>query len=105
MQGISFMPLFHGELTKPYCTKILLGFNGNRFGFCEQKILRDKRWKYIWNMTAVDALYDMKNDPGELYNLIHKQEHDVLISDMRKRLYAMPEKEDPNSVFMSVRYN
>ena len=88
-----------GELTAPYRSEILSSFNGNQFGFYKQRMLRDKRWKYIWNMTDVDELYDMENDPWELTNLIHKPEHAELIADMRRRLYNMLETEEPNATY------
>jgi len=102
MQGISLMPIFRGEITRPYRTEVLSSFNGNQFGFYKQRMLRDKKWKYIWNLTDVDELYDMENDPWELTNLIHNPEHAELISGMRKRLYKTLEKEEPNAVYHEV---
>ena len=44
-------------------------YHGNQFGLYSQRMVRDRRWKYIWNATAEDELYDLETDPGELYNL------------------------------------
>ena len=30
--------------------------------------MRNRRWKYIWNATDVDELYDLQSDPAELIN-------------------------------------
>ncbi len=43
---------------------------GNQFGMYSQRMVRDRYWKYIWNPTAEDELYDLRTDPGELHNLI-----------------------------------
>jgi arylsulfatase A-like enzyme len=32
-------------------------------------MVRDARWKYVWNATDVDELYHLQADPGELRNL------------------------------------
>jgi arylsulfatase A-like enzyme len=43
-------------------------YSGNQYGGYSQRMVRDRRWKYIWNLTAEDELYDLKTDPGELIN-------------------------------------
>ncbi|MFN8445988.1 MAG: sulfatase-like hydrolase/transferase [Caldilineaceae bacterium] len=43
---------------------------GNQFGLYSQRMVRDRRWKYIWNPTDVDELYDLERDPAELVNRI-----------------------------------
>jgi arylsulfatase A-like enzyme len=40
-----------------------------QFGLYSQRMLRERRWKYIWNLTGEDELYDLEHDPGELHNL------------------------------------
>jgi arylsulfatase A-like enzyme len=43
-------------------------YQGNQFGLYSQRMVRDARWKYVWNATAEDELYDLAGDPGELRN-------------------------------------
>jgi arylsulfatase A-like enzyme len=33
-------------------------------------MFRDKRYKYVWNPTDLDELYDLEKDPYELVNRI-----------------------------------
>ncbi|MCB0189028.1 MAG: sulfatase-like hydrolase/transferase, partial [Caldilineaceae bacterium] len=47
---------------------IFVTYFGNQFGLYSQRMVRDERWKYVWNATAADELYDISTDPGELYN-------------------------------------
>lgn len=48
---------------------IFATYHGSQFGLYTQRMLRDRRWKYVWNATAEDELYDLDCDPGEVRNL------------------------------------
>lgn len=43
-------------------------YHGSQFGLYTQRMARGRRWKYVWNATAPDELYDTRDDPGELIN-------------------------------------
>lgn len=49
-------------------TSIFSTYHGNQFGLYSQRMVRNRRWKYIWNATDVDELYDLQSDPAELIN-------------------------------------
>ena len=40
-----------------------------------QRMIRNNEWKYIWNTTDIDELYDLRNDPHELYNVTSEEEN------------------------------
>jgi len=46
---------------------------------------RSRRYKY-WADEEFEFLFDMKNDPGEMTNLIDADEHREALDDMRRRL-------------------
>ena len=50
-------------------------------------MIRDDRYKYVWNLTDIDELYDLISDPGEKLNLIAAPEHQERIAQMRRDLY------------------
>ena len=62
-------------------------YNGQQFGLFTQRMIRTAEWKYIWNATDIDELYDIQNDPGELNNLIRNKELLPVITELRKKLY------------------
>jgi arylsulfatase A-like enzyme len=62
-------------------------YNGQQFGLYTQRMLRTDKWKYIWNTTDVDELYDLEQDPYELTNLIYDSSCYELIKEYRQRLY------------------
>jgi len=68
MAGQDLLPLLRGA---PGNREYAFGcYFGNQFGMYSQRMVRDRYWKYIWNPTAEDELYDLGTDPGELHNLI-----------------------------------
>ena len=55
-------------------------------------MLRTEKYKYIWNLTDVDELYDMEEDPYELHNLIYREEYRDVLRELRHSLYRELEK-------------
>lgn len=87
LDGRSLLQLCYGENTSAWRQDILSTYNGQQFGLYNQRMLRTHDWKYIWNATDVDELYDMKSDPYELINLTeHPSSLDVL-AGMRRTLF------------------
>ncbi len=67
-------------------------YHGNQFGLYSERMVRDRRWKYVWNPTALDELYDLDTDPGELTNLATSSEHRGELARLRGRLVAWMEQ-------------
>ena len=67
-RGGSLLPLLAGGQTNGRQAAFSM-YHGNQFGLYSQRMVRDRRWKYVWNATAEDELYDLSSDPGELRNL------------------------------------
>ena len=67
-------------------------YHGNQFGLYSQRMVRNKRWKYVWNGTAEDELYDMENDQGELHNLATSPDCADTLAFLRHRLWELMEE-------------
>jgi arylsulfatase A-like enzyme len=80
------------ELTQPTRTDIFSSYYGNQFGLYSQRMVRDHRWKYVWNATAEDELYDLVNDPGEIINVAFKPQHQAALREMRAKLLRWMEE-------------
>ena len=94
-QGESLRPLVCGNLADPR-EDIFSVYHGAQFGLYSQRMLRDQRWKYIWNPTAEDELYDLQEDPGELRNLAYEPEAASELTRLRGRVVEwMAETGDP----------
>jgi arylsulfatase A-like enzyme len=88
--GHSLVPLLEGEQTNGR-TDILCTYHGNQFGLFSQRMVRDRRWKYVWNPTALDELYDIRSDPGELVNVAGDPHYRDELMRLRHRLVAWME--------------
>jgi arylsulfatase A-like enzyme len=66
-------------------------YYGNQFGLYSQRMVRDRRWKYVWNATAEDELYDLRLDPGEVRNLAVDPAYRTELARLRGRLVAWME--------------
>lgn len=92
-QGENLLPLFDGAQENGR-TDILCMYMGNQFGLFSQRMVRDRRWKYVWNAVAEDELYDLATDPGELRNLAFDPAHRAELNRLRHRLVAWMEAID-----------
>ncbi len=73
-----------GESGKQHIT---CSSNGQQFGLYTARSIRTQRWKYVWNLTDIDELYDLWRDPGEKINLIAELEGSELLADLRHDLW------------------
>ncbi len=85
--GRSLLPLLRGEPAPGWREEVVATYNGQQFGLYTQRMLRTEEWKYVWNATDIDELYDLKRDTDELHNVIADPAHREKIADFRRRLY------------------
>jgi arylsulfatase A-like enzyme len=68
-------------------------YNGLWFGI---RTIRTPEFKYNWNPVGVDELYDLKNDPLEMINLINSSDfQETKKSLQRKLLIYLKQIDDP----------
>ncbi|SDW13627.1 sulfatase-like hydrolase/transferase [Paenibacillus sp. CF384] len=76
--------------------EIVASYNGQQFGLYTQRMIRTRTWKYIWNLTDTDELYDLQSDPAELANVIGEAANGEVVAELRQRLYdRLAADEDP----------
>lgn len=68
-QGLSLLPLLRGEEQPERDDFAVSSSNGQQFGFFCNRSIRTKEYRYVWNLTDVDELYALPEDPGEKRNL------------------------------------
>ena len=94
-QGQSLLPLLE-DPGRTGRQDIVTMYHGNQFGLYSQRMVRDSEWKYVWNATAEDELYDLQSDPGEITNRATDPVCSGELIRLRERLVAwMEEVQDP----------
>lgn len=86
LDGISLMPYLCGEQAESIRKYAMVTYNGQQFGLYTQRMIRNEKYKYVWNPTDMDELYDMENDPAELVNLALCQEYGDVLKTLRADL-------------------
>ena len=95
MQGRSLVPWLRGDTVADWRQHVTSTFNGAQFGLYNMRMLRDRRWKYVWNPTDLDELYDLESDPWELKNRIAEPALQPRVQVMRHTLLeALTEQDD-----------
>jgi len=86
-EGKDLTPLLKGdELSSS--VPVFAQYNMENFGIAHLRMVRFEDWKLIKrfglsaNADLVDELYNVKNDPGELNNLIDQNEHQTIREEL-----------------------
>ncbi len=84
-EGRSLLPVVGGDDPNPP-QEVFGMWHGGQFGSYCQRMVRTRQWKYIWNPTAEDELYNIDTDPGELLNVACDEANASVLKDLRGRL-------------------
>lgn len=102
--GISFSTPVHGRSLLPLCSQnnnmkwrddLMCETNGCFIAHLGRLIVTD-RYKYVWNYKDLDELYDLKEDPYELNNLVNNEEFAEILMDLKTRLEKWRQNTDDN---------
>ena len=103
-QGKSFKSILENESHQDNWDYAFSTYNGQQFGLYSKRMIRDSKWKYIWNPTDRDELYDLENDPFELENLSGDESLIQVVKQYRSQMFKLFEKlEDPTVTNPMVR--
>ncbi len=82
VHGKSFLPILEGEKI-PWRDTIVVEFNGVNSLATSMATVRKGEFKYGWNCSSKDELYDLSKDPYEMKNLIGDRRFSGKIKEMR----------------------
>ncbi len=86
-QGKSFSQQLFGKESTDSRNFVFSTYNGQQFGLYSQRMVRDDKYKYVWNATDIDEFYDLENDPFELENISGRAEEQENIKQYKKKLW------------------
>lgn len=85
--GRSLLPLVSGKAVDDWPTAIIAEFHGHHFPH-SQRMIRDERYKYVFNPESINELYDLDVDPFELHNVYEAPSYRTVRDGLSARLYA-----------------
>lgn len=95
-KGSSLLPLLKGETPDNWRKYAFSNYNGQQFGLYVQRMIRNNKWKYVWNMTDIDELYDLEKDPWEMKNVVGEKSYANILKKLRHDLYDdLMKRKDP----------
>ncbi len=86
LDGKSLLALLQGEEPEHWRQDIFCEFHGYEPALCTIRMVRDERWKYVYNPCSEDELYDLVSDPGELYNLAGLLGYKHILRRMKEKM-------------------
>jgi arylsulfatase A-like enzyme len=108
MQGRSLLPLFKASMPS-WRNSFLIEYYSDRvfprilqMGY---RAVRNKRWKYIHylELEEMDELYDLKNDPYEMKNLINHPGSQRALAEMKMEMGRLMKETNANSSGLGMR--
>lgn len=108
--GRSLLPLFENQNRSDWRDEILGAYYGGEYLYT-QRLLINKRYKYVFNGFDIDEFYDLERDPEEMHNVAYVPEYQPEADDARAALYELmanfedPYGDRPAGGFRSDRYD
>ncbi|MFI3212764.1 MAG: sulfatase-like hydrolase/transferase [Eubacteriales bacterium] len=89
--GHSLLPYLKNEKPKVIQDAFFTQTNGNEL-YGIQRSVTTKEWKYVYNGFDYDELYDLKNDPLEMYNVIGEYKESEILKELSLKLWKFARK-------------
>ena len=105
LDGRSLAPLLRGESVERWPDSVYCEHHGEVWGYQSQRMVRTKRWKYIYDPHSVDELYDLEGDPGELVNRAEEPGCREVLREMQARLLGWNDATGDMFQWRWVRWN
>ncbi len=94
-EGQNLLDLASGHIESPR-EDIFSMYQGCQMGLWSLRMIRDEEYKLVYNATARPELYDLREDPGELNNLVDDVNYTAQLGYLSERLITwMEQVSDP----------
>lgn len=87
IDAVDLKPLLDGT-AEVWADSVYAEYHGDVWGPYTQRMVRTHDWKYVYNPYDLDELYDLREDPFEMTNLISDPNSAGRLLEMRGRLFG-----------------
>lgn len=84
--GKSLVSFLKGEEPESWRDAVFTQTNGNELYGIQRSVMTEE-WKYVYNGFDYDELYNRKEDPDELRNLINDSQYQPVVRELCKRMW------------------
>jgi len=95
--GASLAPFLRDETPVEWRDEIQTQCNGVELYFTQRSVMT-KDWKYVYNGFDYDELYDLRNDPHEMHNLIDDPSCRPVVREMCRRMWRFAQREEDAAI-------
>lgn len=85
--GLSLEPFLVGSRPDTWRQELYTQSNGNEQYGIQRAVFNDE-WKYVFNGFAYDELYNLKDDPLEMHNVIGDPQNRPIVKEMCKKMWS-----------------
>ena len=93
-ESASLLPLVRGEESGWRRDAAFCAYYADEVGMHELRILRNRRYKFVYNVVDRNELYDLEEDPHELHNLFCDPAHADVRREMGREMLSWMERTD-----------
>lgn len=86
IDALSLLPVLDGSTPDDWPESVYCEHHGEVWGYHSQRSVRTHDWKYVYNPTDLDELYDLAADPYEMQNRINDLALATTLNDLKAKL-------------------
>jgi arylsulfatase A-like enzyme len=105
IDGRSLAPWGRGDKVKNWPDSVYCEHHGEVWGYHSQRMVRTERWKYVYDPHSMDELYNLEDDPGELFNRVNDSACCEVLQEMKARLLGWNDVTNDMFQWNWVRWN
>jgi arylsulfatase A-like enzyme len=91
IDGRSLVPVLEGRTPGDWRTEMYAEFHGMQWGLYPQRMIRNRRYKFVFNGQDPNELYDLENDPYEVHNVYLDPAYAAVREQFVEKLYQWNE--------------
>lgn len=84
--GASLVPFLQAKQPEAWRDSVYTQCNGTEL-YYTSRMVKTKSYKFVYNPTDIDELYDLRNDPHELVNIAEQEGNEAILKEMYTKMW------------------